>query len=76
MTKGKFLAVLIHCAGVAVAMAICLGFTQALAGTVSNDVLTGAAIFYCATVAWVTVRVLRGQDSKANAVAAFIDRKE
>jgi len=75
MTKGKILAILIHCAGVAVAMAICLGVMNALAGSVSSGVLTGATVFYCATVAWVTVRVLRGQDRLANSAAAFMDEK-
>ncbi|AJQ96921.1 hypothetical Protein YC6258_04889 [Gynuella sunshinyii YC6258] len=56
-------------------MTICLGIMNALAGSVSSEVLTGAAIFYCATVAWVTVRVLRGQDRLANSAAAFIDEK-
>lgn len=75
MTKGKISAILIHCIGVAVAMTICLGIMNALAGSVSSEVLTGAAIFYCATVAWVTVRVLRGQDRLANSAAAFMDEK-
>ncbi len=75
MTKGQFIAILIHCAGVAVAMAIVLAVVKFMSGTIADDVLTGATVFYLGTVAWVTVRVLRGHDARANAAAALIDRE-
>lgn len=74
MTKGQLMAVLIHCAGVTFAMSIALGLVKALTGTISEPILTGATVFYLVTVAWVSVRVLRGEDAQTNAAAAFIDR--
>ncbi len=75
MTKGKKIAILIHCAGIAVAMILLLIAVKILTGTVSQSIITVSAIFYCVTVALVTVRVINGSDKTAIAAAKFIDRK-
>lgn len=74
MTKGQLMAVLIHCAGVTFAMTIVLSLVKVLTGTISEPILTGATVFYLATVAWVSMRALRGEDAQTNAAAEFIDR--
>lgn len=75
MTKGKKIAILIHCAGVGCAMALVLVAVKFLTGTVSQPIVTVSAIFYCVAVALVTVRVVNGSDKTAIAAAKFIDKK-
>lgn len=75
MTKGKKIAILIHSAGVAIAMVLLLIAVKILTGTVSQPIITVSAIFYCVAVALVTVRVVNGSDKTATAAEKFIDRK-
>lgn len=73
--KGQKTAILIHFAGVTFAAVLVLVAAKLLMGTVSTSVLVTSAVFYFGTVAFVTARVLKGTDEKAERLANFIDGK-
>lgn len=75
MTKGKKVAIAIHSVGLTVALCLLIGVIKVLMGTIPISVIAASAIFYIATLVFVTTRVLNGTDVQAIKMANFIDRK-
>jgi|GEM_PF-4367663 len=76
MTKGKLIAMLIHFTGLSLAMGLLLFATNQFLQAINREIIIASAVIYFGAVAWVTVRVLRGEDSLANKAAAVIDRSK
>lgn len=76
MTKGKLVAILIHLTGITFAMGLLLFVTNQFLQSINKEVIIASAIIYFGAVAWVTVRVLRGDDSLANKAARVVNGGE
>lgn len=75
MTSGKKVAILIHFAGLTLALTVLFGVIILLFGTVETWVIAASAIFYIATLVFVTARVLNGTDELAEKFENFIENK-